>query len=150
LLDRPRIGEERAEVVVVRLQHFVAETVRDLEPLPPGELAVLRDQRHRRLRERLEVLVALAGVRDQRLRILLEYRGDGHGRHAIPDVVEAVQQIARHQEIDAASRQQRPVVHLRPALQDRHVEPGLAIRAIRHGLIEPAMRRPAPSSWSRT
>jgi hypothetical protein len=37
-------------------------------------------------------------------------------------------------------RQQRPVVHLRPALLDRHVQTELLVGAVGHGLIEAAVR----------
>ena len=140
LLDRLGVGQERRQVVVVGLEGLVLETVGHLQPLPPAELAVLGDQRQRRVLQVGKALVALAGVGHQRLRVLLEHRRHHHRGHRVLDVVEAVQQVAGHQEVDAPGRQQRPVVDLRPARLDGHVQAVLLVGAVGHRLVEAAVR----------
>ena len=83
---------------------------------------------------------ALARVRDQRLRIFLEHRCDHHRGHAVLHVVEVVQQVAGHQEVDAAGRQQRPVVDLRAALLEGDIEAEGLVGAVGHRLVEAAVR----------
>jgi hypothetical protein len=87
-----------------------------------------------------EVPDRAARVREQRLRILLEHRRDDHRRHAVLDVVETVQQVAGHQEVDAAGGKQRAVVHLRTARADLDLQAKARIGAVGQRLVEAAVR----------
>ena len=69
-----------------------------------------------------------------------EDAGHDDRRHAVLHVVKTVQQVAGHQEVDAARGQQRPVVHLRPALQQGHVQSVFLVGAVGDRLVEAAMR----------
>ncbi len=79
-------------------------------------------------------------MREQRLGILLEDRGDHNDWQAVLHVVEGMKQVASHQEINLADRQQRPVVHLRSALTNSDVQAIATVGAVGEGLVEAAMR----------
>ena len=75
----------------------------------------------------------------QDLRILLKQGGDLDGRHILLDRVEALQRVGAQIEVDLADQQQHPVVGIRSARQDGHVEAVFAIGAVGERLIEAAM-----------
>jgi hypothetical protein len=110
-----------------------------LHPLPEAELPVLADEGDRRLGHVLEGVEALAGVREDGLRVFLEEGRDHHGGHAVLHVVEGLQQVAGHQEVDLAGRQHRPVVDHRAALLDVDVEAVLLVGAVHQRLVEAAV-----------
>ena len=77
---------------------------------------------------------------DQRLRILLEHRCHDDGRHLVAHIVEAVQEVAGEQKVDAPGRQQRAVVDLRPALTNLDIEAVALVGAVDQSLIKAALR----------
>ena len=87
----------------------------------------------------LELVEPLTGMRHQNDRILLEQRGDRQRRHVLLDRGERLNHVRAHVEIDAAGGEQQPVVRLRPARQDFHLEPVFRVGAVHDGLIETAM-----------
>jgi hypothetical protein len=78
-------------------------------------------------------------MRHHHLRIFLEIRGDDHNRDVAVDRVEGQQKIAAHVEIQSSGRQQKLVVGLRAALDDRDIEPVFGIRAVGDRLVISAM-----------
>ncbi len=93
----------------------------------------------RQLLQVLEGLDALAGMRHQHLRVLLEHGGDHQRRDVLRHRVERLQRVRAHVEVDAAGRQQQPVVHVRPARHDGDVEPVPAVGAVDQRLVEAAV-----------
>jgi hypothetical protein len=131
------IGEERRGVEGVGLALFDGEAVLGDHPLVIGGEAVVPDQERQVLQ--LFPAVGDAGMGEDDLRVLLEDRGDVDDRDLLGRGVERLQQVAAHVELDAVGQQERAVVDLRAAGDDRHVEAAFRVGAIRDGLVEAAM-----------
>jgi hypothetical protein len=106
--------------------------------LEVGRDALLGDQQGQPL-EVVELFDALVRMREQHLRVLLEHRGDHERRDVLLDRIQRLQVVGAHVEVDAADRQQQPVVHIWPARQDRDVEAVLAEGAVDQRLVEAAV-----------
>ena len=139
LLHHALVGEEGAKIEGVGLELLVAKSVIGLHPLPEAELPVLADQHGGRLLQVVPLVVALPGVGDDGLRVLLEDGADHRHRHAVLYLVEGQQQVAGHQEVDLAGGQHGPVVHLRATLLDLHLQVVAPVGAVGHRLVEAAM-----------
>ena len=79
----------------------------------------------------------LARMGEQHLRLLLECRRHHDGRDILGDRAEALQHVAAHEEIDLPRQERQPVVHLRPARHDGHVEP---VEALQVRVVNEAQR----------
>ena len=132
------VGEERLRIGGVGLHLRFAEAEVGLEPLEVAREPLLGDEQ-RELLQVLEFLDALAGMRHQHLRLLLEHGGDRERRDVLLDRVEALQRVGAHEEVELADRQQDAVVHVRPARHDGDVEPVLAVGAVDQRLVMAAV-----------
>ena len=139
LLHRLLVGQERTHVENIGLEIFVLEAVLGLHPLPETELPVFADKRYRRLHQVTEFVITLPRMGEYGLRVFLENRGNHRRRHAVLDVVKTQQQVASHQEVDLAGRQQGAVIHLRPTLLDFHVQTHSLVSTVGQGLVETSM-----------
>ena len=74
-------------------------------------------------------------MRHEHLRVFLEVGGDDDDGHVTGDRIEGEQQIAAHVEVEPPGRQQKLVVRLRPALDDRDVEAVLGVSAVGDRLV---------------
>jgi hypothetical protein len=144
LLHRFFVGHERPDVENIGFELFVLEAVLGLHPLPEAELAVFADEGGGRFGQVRKLVVTLPGVGKNRLRVFLENRGYHHGRHTVFHVVEAQQQVARHQEINLPGGQKGAVVHLRAALGNFHVQPHPFVGSVSHSLVKAAVTRLRP------
>ena len=83
----------------------------------------------------------LAGVCQETLRLLLEHGAHRQRGHVLLHRRNGLDQVAAHEEVEAAGGEQEPIVHLRPAWNDRHVQAVAGIGAVGDGLVEAAMFR---------
>src|SRR5215831_14203296 len=117
LLYRLLVGEKGCELEGVRTDLIVGVAVALLEELPERGFAAGRDHDGLAL-ELGERVVALAGMRHEDLRILLEYCGHGDDGHAAAHVVEGAEEAPAHVEVETAHSEELGTVDLRPALPD--------------------------------
>ena len=76
---------------------------------------------------------------DQHLRVLLEHGRDRKRGNVARDRVEALQRVGAHEEVELADRQQKAVVHVRPARHDGDLEAVSAIGPVNQRLVMAAV-----------
>src|SRR5216683_4055326 len=126
LLDRLLVGEEGGDAEGIGADLIVGVAVFRLEEEPRADPGVAAD--HDRLAfERGEAVIALAGMGEQRLRVLLEERRNRYHRHSLLDEIERDEGVRREVEIELPGSEQLRLVDLRSARLQRHREPVLFV-----------------------
>ena len=120
LLHQRLVGQERLQVERVGADLRIAVAEFAGEEAPPAGPRVGADQDRLAL-QRGETVVALAGMRDQHRRVLLEDRRDGDERQVL--LHELDRPAAAEVEVEPAGHHELHLVHLRPALADGHLQP---------------------------
>ena len=138
LLHQRLVGQERLQVERVGADLRIAVAELAGEEAPPAGPRVGADQDRLAL-QRGEAVVALAGMRDQHRRVLLEHRRDRDERQVL--LHELDRAPAAQVEVEPARHHELHLVHLRPALADGHLQSALGVQPGGERLVVAAVFR---------